>query len=166
MMLLEAGADESALNRDRYIPIEIVGTQRKKGRENPEVDERICRALIKAFLYRSFVFLWPAFTTNRGKDGAENRDNSDAPTALVAAAKLKTAQKHNKKVFSHNVLVFRREESGEPPPLVGIFCQIVRYVRGSSRQLIQLQHAKGQISFCFHRVEKHINVIISGTSRT
>ena len=87
MLLLEAGADETALNSSECTPLEITGSRRPKGQENEEQDDRIRRALIKAFLYRSLCWAWPsAVGACDGVDDGGDGDGCRMGSSNIAAA--------------------------------------------------------------------------------
>ena len=90
-ILLEAGADETALDRNGHTPLAIVGTLRKscgdtnsiplraseKNKRKAE-DERIRRALLKAFMYRSAAWLWPLILLKEEKPTKKGSGESSA----------------------------------------------------------------------------------------
>lgn len=127
MMLLQAGADETALNADRCTPLEIVGTLRETGLENPALDERIRRALIKAFLYRSKAWLWPT-VVNRCTEGHSPIGPTASGRGALRKDKIKSAKQCEvrRKASLSNPWVCWLQRGGRPAWPAAIFRNIVR----------------------------------------
>lgn len=144
MLLLEAGADETSLNRNRCTPLEITGTSRREGLENVEMDDRIRRALIKAFIYRSLCWGWPVVAATDGVNsrprgsgaGRKARGSSslaDAAAAAAAADAAAAAAAADRKLFGQlsravvaKLRIFRQEHVGEPPGPAATAHKIIR----------------------------------------
>lgn len=146
MLLLEAGADETALNRNQCTPLEITGTSRREGLENVDMDDRIRRALIKAFLYRSLCWAWPAVVAVTGGVNSRRRAGggvgrkargssslADAAAAAAAADAAAAAAAADRQLFEQlnktvlgKLRIFRQEQGGEPPGPAATASKIIR----------------------------------------
>lgn len=134
-ILLEAGADETALNRNECTPLEIVGTRRRPvprgddggNKNSPEQeedianmhlqqDERIRRALIKAFLYRSMAWSWP-------KHAADESGCCGAGGGATAEAGGLSKGKNG--MLEVNLRVFRHHLGVDAPP-TAIFYKLIK----------------------------------------
>lgn len=129
-VLLEAGADETALDRNECTPLEIVGNRRIVPKGGPEEsrkqkddkatmyqeqDGRIRRTLIKAFVYRSVAWSWPKHVGGSGCGGG------DGTTTAGGLSKMKN------ELLRANLGVFRHQlEAGPPPPPAATFYKLLK----------------------------------------